>query len=50
MGKDTSGKERELEGCFWKAASLLRPRSPKNDPPRMAALIYSWGPGSNWQE
>ena len=48
MGKDPSGKERELEGCFWKAANL--PRSPKNDLPRIAALIYSWGPGSNWQE
>ena len=50
MGKDPSGKERELEGCFWKAASLPRLRSPKNDLPRNAGLIYSWGLGSNWQE
>lgn len=50
MGKDPSGKERELEGCFWKAASLPRLRSPMNDPPRKAGLIYSWGLGSNWQE
>ena len=43
-------EERELEGCFWKAASLPRLRSPKNDLPRNAGLIYSWGLGSNWQE
>lgn len=49
-GEGPSGKERELEGCFWKAASLPRLRSPKNDPSRKAGLIYSWGLGSNWQE
>lgn len=44
------GKEREPEGSFWKAASLPRPRSSEDNPPRRVALIHGWGPGSNWQE
>jgi hypothetical protein len=41
MVDDPRGKERVLEGSFWKAASFLRLRSSLNNPPCLKALIYS---------
>lgn len=49
LGQGGAMGRRELEGSLWKAAHQPKPTS-LNNPPCMPALIYSWDPGSNWQE